>query len=468
MKQIISYIFSTILLVSGFSSCIEDGITTSPSSQPYFSVDTLKMGTLFTDEGSPTYSFKVYNPAAKSIVISDIAITDDSDRMFRLNVDGVAGERFNEVEIRGKDSIFVFVEVTLPGRDMTTPVDYERHLAFTTNGVTRDVVITATALDATRLHAATIDRDTHFTAAKPYIIYDSLVVAPDVTLTLEAGTKLHFHDGAGLTVHGTLEAYGEPGQLIEMTGDRWGNVVGRVDYEIMSGQWEGVYFTSTSRANKLQFTSIRNTMYGVIVDSVAYDETTPSLKLVNCQLRNSKEYALLSSFSWTEACGCELTDASSGVVALQGGKAGLVNCTIANYYLFSVLGGPALQMYHVSDEDAIEGVELPLLQARIDNCIIYGNGTDLSHGDLNDTDVYVRRTLLKSEGSDDDHFIECLWGLDPLYYTVRTDYYFDYRLQPESPAIGSADPSLIPAELSVDMWGTPRTADFPTLGAYVP
>lgn len=467
MKQIFS-IALIILLAVGYSSCIEDGISTSPSSQPYFSVDTLKMGTLFTDESSPTYSFKVFNHDSKSIVISNISMKDDTEGMFRINVDGMAGNEFKDVEIRAKDSIFVFVEVTLPDRNLTKPVDYERHMAFTTNGVTRELLITATALDATRLHATTIDSDTRFTAAKPYIIYDSLVVAPDVKLTLEPGTKLHFHDGAGLTVHGTLEANGTPGQLVEMTGDRWGNVVGRVDYEIMSGQWEGVYFTSTSRANKMEFTSVRNTMYGVVVDSVAYDNSTPSLKLVNCQLRNSKDYALLSSFSWIEAWGCELADASSGVLALQGGKAGLVNCTIANYYLFSVLGGPALQLYHVSPDDAIDGIDLPLLEAHIDNCIIYGNGTDLSHGDLTDTNVMVRRTLLKSEGSDDDHFTECLWGVDPLYYTVRTDYFFDYRLKPESPAIGAADPALMPSELTVDMWGMPRNVDLPTLGAYVP
>lgn len=395
-------------------------------------------------------------------------MADDNDGLFRLNVDGITGVEFRDIEIRGKDSIFVFVEATLPDRNLTKPTTYERHLTFTTNGVARDVVITATGLDATRLQGVTITGDTRFTAAKPYIIYDSLVVAEGATLTLEPGTKLHFHDGTGITVNGTLIADGTPGQLVEMTGDRWGNVVGRVDYEIMSGQWEGVYFTSTSRANKMQFTSVRNTMYGVIVDSVPYTQEAPSLRLINCQLRNSKDYALLSSFSHIEALGCELADASSGVVALQGGKARLVNCTIANYYLFSVLGGPALQFYHVNEDTAIEGIELPLLEAEIDNCIIYGNGTDLSHGDLTDTAVTVRHTLLKSEGSDDEHFIECLWGLDPLYYTVRNDYFFDYRLQPESPAIGAADPTLIPAELDVDMWGVPRSPALSTLGAYAP
>lgn len=79
--------------------------------------------------------------------------------------------------------------------------------------------------------------------------------------------------------------------------------------------------------------------------------------------------------------------------------------------------------------------------------------------------VTVRRSLLKSNGSDDSNFINCIWGEDPLYYTVRSDYYFDYRLQPESPAIGTADPALIPEAGRKDFYGTDRGSN-PNLGAY--
>ncbi len=465
MKELKYCIFSAIALLLSLTGCIEDGITTSPSHQPRYSVDTLALGTLFTAEPTPTYSFKIFNPHDKALNISSIALRDDTDGCFRLNVDGIAGSRFSDVEIRSKDSIFVFVEATLPELGLDHPTLYERHLDINTNGVTSTVVITATGLDATRLRGRVLAADTRLDATRPYIIYDSLMVAEGATLTLEPGTKLHFHDGARLQVDGTLRSMGTPEATVEMTGDRWGTVVGRVDYEIMSGQWEGVYFTPTSRDNHLEYTSIRNTNWGVIVDSVPYADAAPSLYMLNCQLRNSKEYALLSSYSAIEALGCELADAAAGVVALQGGTARLVNCTVANYYLFSVLGGPAVQLYHVSPDEPAPDTDLPLLTATIDNCIIYGNGTDLSHGDLTGTDVTLRNCLLKSEGCDDDHFINCLWGLDPLYGTVRQDYHFDYRLYPESPAIGAADPDLIPAALTTDPYGYPRTPTN-TLGAY--
>ncbi len=60
----------------------------------------------------------------------------------------------------------------------------------------------------------------------------------------------------------------------------------------------------------------------------------------------------------------------------------------------------------------------------------------------------------------------CVWDEDPLYYTVRNDYIFDYRVKPDSPAIGAADATLTLPEAATDRYGMPRGAA-PDLGAYV-
>ena len=59
-----------------FSSCIEDGVSSSSSDQPAFSVDTLDLGTVFTDSPTPTYSFLVYNRNSKVINISSVSLRD--------------------------------------------------------------------------------------------------------------------------------------------------------------------------------------------------------------------------------------------------------------------------------------------------------------------------------------------------------------------------------------------------------
>ena len=81
-------------------------------------------------------------------------------------------------------------------------------------------------------------------------------------------------------------------------------------------------------------------------------------------------------------------------------------------------------------------------------------------------DIMIRNCLIKSNGTDDDNFINCIWGEDPLYYTVRNDYIFDYRLRDESPAIAAANPSLTRPEANTDGYGLSRGSQ-PDLGAYV-
>lgn len=450
--------------------CIEDAFTTSPSEQPRFSVETLDMGLVFTDQATPTSRFTVHNPHAKQLLISDISISGRDADAFRINVDGMSGHSFSGVEIRGKDSIFVLVEATLPpGVDPQTT--YEASIDFTTNGVRTSVALAATGQNVHRIVAETLEENTTFDSTLPYQVFDSLVVAPGATLTLKPGTTLCFHDGSMLIVRGRLVAEGTVEEPVTLAGDRTGNVVGDISFDIMSRQWVGVFFTASSLNNNLSHTNIRNTTQGVTIEGYGADayRIFPQLTMVNCRLRNSGGLALEAYHTRIAAYGCEFAEAAEGLVYLQGGRHEFNHCTFANYYLFAALSGPAIQFAHISDNpdtglDDTSGY--PYTRASFTNSIIYGNGYDISHGDLADTEIYFDTCLFKSEGEDDEHFINCLWDTDPLYYTEREKYFFDYRLRPDSPAIGAANPELTAAKAAVDGYGMPRTA--PTeLGAYV-
>ena len=73
---------------------------------------------------------------------------------------------------------------------------------------------------------------------------------------------------------------------------------------------------------------------------------------------------------------------------------------------------------------------------------------------------------MRSKGSDDDHYVSCIWSSDPLFYTVRSEYIFDYRIKTESPAIGASTPceTQLP---DTDFYGTPRPVPA-SIGAYEP
>lgn len=472
-KILLPLLTLSLSLSLSLTSCIEDGVSTSAADQPAFSTDTVRMGSLLTLGPSPTSRFIVYNRHDKIMNISDIAFRDDDAGQFRINVDGMSGRRFSNVEVRPNDSIFVFVEATLAENGKNVPVDVLAHIDFRVNGVTSSMPVKAQGQDVTRLKGNTrFAGEASLSPDKPYLVNDSLVVEQEATLTLPAGTRLLMHDDAAIIVHGTLRIEGSVEKPVEITGDRSGFVAASIPYEVMSGQWRGIRFFPTSSGNLISHASIRNSEEGLILDHCGGTTDHPALTLHNSVVRNTKNYVVEAIHSSLVAVGCELTDASLGILRLVGSEHLVSQCTLGNYYLFTAIGGPALRMEHVDPDDTDEpepenpaDKELPWLTADISNTIIYGLGPDISHGDLTGLPVMLRNCLLKSAGSDDENFINCLWDTDPLFGVWREGYIFDYRLAAESPAIGAGDPSLLSPMAETDMLGAPRGGN-PTLGAY--
>lgn len=320
MKYLL-YIFIALLSLVA-AGCIEDGFTTAPSDRPVFSTDTLRLGKVFTAEPTPTKRFTVHNPHSKQLSISDIRLSGRDADCFRLNVDGMSGHTFSGVDIRGKDSVFVLVEATFPegSKPLTA---YEASIDFTVNGITESVILTAQGQNVHRMEALTLTTDTRFGSDLPYLVRDSLVVAHGATLTIEAGAELCFHDKAMMVVRGRLLTEGTVQKPVVLSGDRTGNVVADISFDIMSRQWTGLFFTATSTGNELSHTDIKNTWQGVTLDGGGSPVT--QLRLVNCRLRNSGGLVLEAYHSVIEAAGCEFAEAADGLVYLQGGRADMFN-----------------------------------------------------------------------------------------------------------------------------------------------
>lgn len=444
-------------------SCISDAISTSSSDILTFSRDTVNFDTVFTQVGTPTARLVARNRAKKGIVISSIRFRKP-DTNFTLNVDGVSGKEFSDVEVRGNDSIFIFIECYIPETAGNEAGLVEDELEFVTNGVTQTVRVEAYGQNVTRLRAVTITGDTRLTADRPYVVFDSLVVAPGARLTIDPGTQLLFHDGAWLGVHGTLEAVGSPDRFIHMRGDRIDNVLPDVEYDILAGQWKGMRITRESFGNRMEYVNMRSTVAGLVVDSCA-DLSRSKLLIRNSWLHNSQGSALTSAYSKVDAYGVCFSEASGPVVDLTGGDHDLLQCTIANNYLFHMTGEPLLTLRHV-----VPGKELsdqPLMKLRMRNSIIYGLMGDIEPDDLVGTDAILEYVSLKSKGTDDENFIHCFWETDPLFYTDRPTYYFNYRLQPDSPVKSAGNPAFVTPEVETDMDGVSRLgAEPPSLGAY--
>lgn len=444
--------------------CISDDISYSPTDILAFSRDTVNFDTVFTGVGTPTARLVIANRASKGVVISSIRFKNPNS-IFSINVDGVSAREFHDVEIRANDSIFSFIECLIPESEGKEPVRVEDELEFVTNGVPQSVLLEAYGQNIVRLQNVTVSDNMHLTAERPYVVFDSLVVAPGATLTIDPDTRLLFHDKGELIVHGKLNAVGAPGKMIQMRGDRLDNILPDVPYDLLAGQWKGVRFAPESFENRLEYVDLRSTVQGVVVDSCGNLDKT-KLTIRNSWLHNSQGDVLNAAHSKVEALGVCFSEAAGAVVRLAGGVNNFVQCTFANQYLFAAVSSPLITLSHVLP-DPDNPSPAPLMKGNFENSIIYGNSSDINIGDLAKSNVYFRYVSFRAKGENDEHFIECLWNTDPLFATDREKYLFDYRVLEDSPVIHKGNPEYITPSLLFDMTGANRlSSGNPTLGAY--
>ena len=163
-----------ILTGTLFSSCRKDKINSSAGLS--LSADTLTFDTLFTSIGSTTKFFTIRNTQKEAIKISNIKLAGGTTSSYRINVDGDAGINFNDIEIPAKDSIYVFVEVTVDPNTTALPFIIEDSIQFLTNGILQQVQLNAYGQNAHFFNADSIETNTVWNDDLPYVILDYLQI----------------------------------------------------------------------------------------------------------------------------------------------------------------------------------------------------------------------------------------------------------------------------------------------------
>ena len=109
------YLYGLALIASVllWSSCRNDFETSPNTGNLEFSKDTVYLDTVFSNIGSSTYNLKVYNKSDKDINIPTVRLAQGEASNYRLNVDGVPGKIFQDVQVLANDSIFIFIETTV-------------------------------------------------------------------------------------------------------------------------------------------------------------------------------------------------------------------------------------------------------------------------------------------------------------------------------------------------------------------
>ena len=346
------------------------------------------------------------------IIISVSSCRDDFDfelssgNLYRLNVDGIPGKTFQDVEILAKDSIFIFVEVTADINDITSQnfqFLYTDQIQFDSGTNLQKVELVTLVQDAVFLYPERFedgttetlvlgqdeegnnieiegffldDSELVFTNEKPYVVYGYAAVPGGKTLDVQAGARVHFHDNSGIIVAntGSIQANGQLSQdqdLLEgeiiFEGDRL-----EPAFADVPGQWGTIWMTQGSTNNSFNHVTIKNASVGMLMDSND-GSGNPTLTIKNTQIYNSSNVGLLARTGFVEAENLVVNNSGQVSVNLSlGGRYSFKHCTIANYWQNSFRSFPALlieNQLETPDQTFVSD----LIEASFSNCIIYGN-----------------------------------------------------------------------------------------------
>lgn len=398
MKYIYGLAIMSCLVL--WSSCRNDFESVDSTGDLKFSKDTVFLDTIFTNIGSSTYNLKVYNRSNDDINIPSIRLGEGESSNYRLNVDGIAGKVFEDIQILAKDSIFIFIETTfdinsLPGGGNTFL--YTDQILFDSGGNEQKVELVTLVQDAVFLYPEKYSDGTYetlnlgvdengedilirgfileddeltFTNEKPYVIYNYAAVANNKTLNIEPGARIHFHAGSGILVseNGSMKAIGAPSLDLEameneiiFEGDRLEPVFADVP-----GQWETIWLTSGSTGNEFEHVTIKNGTVGILL------EDSP-LSLKNVQVYNNANIGILSRTGDVYAENTVVNNSGQSSLAIQlGGRYTFNHCTFGNYWTNGFRTFPTVSIDNVLETQEIVYVA-SLEQANFTNCIIYGN-----------------------------------------------------------------------------------------------
>lgn len=461
--------FVTLFLALGlsvlFSDCRKVKPITDPSAQLEFSEDTLTFDTVFSSIGSSTRLFKVFNTHSRPITISSIKLAGGPSSNFRMNVDGIAGTEFSDIEIAANDSLYIFAEVTVDPGNVDNPFLITDSVLFVTNGNSQRVILAAYGQDAHFYEFDEICNET-WTNDKPYVILGSILVDTNCTLTIQEGVRIFMHADANIFVAGTIRIEGTADSVVTFEGDRL-----EPFFDDLPGQWGNIVILRGSTNNLIRHAWISEATSAVVIGSSTSSDLAdfnasnlPDITLEQVEIRNCRENGVFSFYSDVTAENTLVYNCGQNNLALLfGGTHTFTHCTFANYGAAGLDHKlPIFKMTNYAVQNQTTVFVRPA-DIQVRNSIIFGNiptDNDPMAGELEvDTvvaptqfDYLFENCLLKTNFDlSQPEFMSCISNAEPLFLDVSED---DYALESNSPAAAAGNPTYL---LPLDLFGQPRS-----------
>ena len=407
MKRYLYFAFTLGFLIL-WSSCRKDFEFSPSTGSLQFSKDTVYLDTVFTNIGSSTYNLKVYNNSNNDISIPSVRLALGETSNYRLNVDGIAGKVFENIEILAKDSLYIFIETTVDIESLPTTANqflYTDQIEFDSGSNQQKVELVTLIQDAVFIYP---DRDNTtkvietltlniggelvetelqgrellpeeltFTNNKPYVIYGFATVPSNETLTIEAGSRIHFHDNSGIIVSNgaSLHVNGEFSTDQDLLENEVIFEADRLEpiFSDVPGQWGTIWLLDGSINNTINYATIKNATVGILCDGNP-NEVNNKLTITNSQIYNSSGFGILGRNTSISGENVVINNSGqSSFAGTLGGKYNFIHSTLVNYWNNGFRQFPSVLLNNfVLDENNVATIA-DLTEANFNNCIIYGN-----------------------------------------------------------------------------------------------
>lgn len=457
MKPIFFFVVITVI----FFSCKKEQFITSPDASLGISVDTLSFDTVFTQVGSVTQSFKIFNNNDQKLRLSQIKLSGGAASVFKININGASSSQAENIEINANDSIYIFVQVNVNPTSATTPFILSDSISIDYNGNKRWVQLQAYGQNAIFLKRQKITGNVTWDNTLPYVIIGGLQVDTTSILIISKGTKIFLHADAPFLIDGTFKVNGTKEDPVIFSGDRLDE-----DYKDLPGSWPGIYFRSTSKNNSLKHAVIKNAYQGIIAQGLSTN--APKVNLSQCIIDNIYDAGVLGINTSIYADNCLVSNCGSNIQAELGGDYRFVSCTVASYSnIYITHKNPVLQLSNSSADGNISAA----LNALFQNCIFWGDGGIVDNEIVVDKQganpfyVTFDHVLYKAKNDiSNAAFIASIKNEDPSFDSVNTSkniYDFHFNNNPSSPAVNAG----VATSLLYDLDDKLRDA-MPDIGCY--
>lgn len=452
-----------ISLVMLLFSCRKDSFITSDDARVTITTDTLKYDTVFVTAGSTYRTFKVINENNQKLRLSSLKLMGGSSSVFKMNVDGIPGTQFSNIEIEPNDSLYVFAQVNVNPTATNLPFILRDSIEISYNGKKRLVQLEAWGQNAHFYRNKVIAVNETWNNDLPYVILGSLLI--NQTLTINKGCRIYVHADAPVVVNGTLLINGLKDSVdrVYFRGDRLDE-----PYKDYPASWPGIFFQPSSKDNVFNFAVVKNAYQAIGLQDPS-PTTNPKLTLNECIIDNAYDAGIISINSSVRARNCLISNCGKNLFLAKGGDYQFTHCTVVTYAnRFIDHRDPVLSLsnFIIVNNNQVAAN----LNALFRNCIFWGenglvdNEIVVTKGGTTTFNVNFDYNLWKVQTAPANSTSNQIINNQPPQFDSINSFknYYDFRLKAPSPAVNKGTN----AGVIIDLNGKLRPVGLPDLGCY--